>query len=492
MNEPEKENYKKKKNLNILKVCALILIVIIGISIYKFAGKNDAPIITNNKTQSEETITVPATSNNVLEEKPNSEPVIENNEIKNEVEPKKVDETLTFLANKDIKFSDLQLPDDISGAPKLAIIIDDLGGWVSGTEELMTIDTPLTVAIMPLGDHVKREAEAAKKQGFSIILHQPMEPLNSGLNLGPGGITVDMSDDEIRQILRNNIELIPGLCGINNHMGSKATSDSRVMQIVLEEAKSKGLFFFDSVTISDSIVTSVADTLDMKTLINVKFLDNENTEEYVTKALFEAVNIAQQRGYAAVIGHVRKNTIATLKKLIPQIEQMGIEFVTLDELYEDEEIDTRLQFVSVKRLNSIPAVSTTKKEESEKLEKNNENIEKEIIEEQSYVVKNGNDLKVVQVQNDSLDKEVPKTNNDPNYEIDDLNNFIKTEEDLILINAQDQIIYDDTVKNDSNTEDKTDDIENRVVEEHDYLSKTNELSQDEKSIIIELNDELNF
>jgi len=70
--------------------------------------------------------------------------------------------------------------------------------------------------------------------------------------------------------------------------------------------------------------------------------------------------------------------------------------------------------------------------------------------------------------------------------------LIKTEEDLILINAQDQIIYDDTVKNDSNTEDKTDDIENRVVEEHDYLSKTNELSQDEKSIIIELNDELNF
>ena len=285
-------------------------------------------------------------------------------------------EGLSFITNKEIDFPDLKLPEDASKNAKLAIVIDDLGGWVSGTDDLMKLDIPLTVAIMPLGEHVKREAEAAAKQGFSIILHQPMEPINSELDMGPGAITVEMSDEEIRQTLRDNVSLIPGLCGISNHMGSKATSDPRVMQIVLEEVKDMGMFFFDSVTLSDSVVTSVANSLDMKTLINVKFLDNQNTEEYVTNALLDAANIAKQRGYAAVIGHVRKNTMSALKKVIPQIEEMGVEFVTLDELYEDDQIDTRLQFVAVKHLKSTPVTSNAKDDKPKSTTKTVESREK--------------------------------------------------------------------------------------------------------------------
>lgn len=345
-----------------------VLVVVIAISVSGCGKKDDVSDVQNNSSVDASPVIA---DNFIVDHMDTDETKYDNNLTKDGWT-----KGLSFVTNKEIKFPDLKLPEDASKNAKLAIVIDDLGGWVSGTDDLMKLEIPLTVAIMPLGEHVKREAEAASKQGFSVILHQPMEPINSGLDMGPGAITVEMSDEEIRQTLRDNVSLIPGLCGISNHMGSKATSDPRVMQIVLEEARDMGLFFFDSVTLSDSVVTSVANSLDMKTLINVKFLDNQNTEEYVTNALLDAANIAKQRGYAAVIGHVRKNTMSTLKKVIPEIEKMGVEFVTLDELYEDDQIDTRLQFVAVKHLKSTPVTSTAKDDKPKSTTKTVESPEK--------------------------------------------------------------------------------------------------------------------
>ena len=249
----------------------------------------------------------------------------------------------------------------IGGKPRLAIVIDDLGEGLASTKELFKLSGyPLTVAVMPRVSNSAKEATEAAEKGFCVIMHQPMQPISAAAGLGAGAITTDMSDEEILAVMRANFDILPNVVGVNNHMGSKVTSDYRTMKVILEEIQRRGLFFFDSMTTGSSVVTKVAESLGMKILINVKFLDHENTEEYVTEAIMDAVNMAEQRGYAVVIGHTRKATISALTKILPQLVEMGVELVTLEDLMNDAALDTTMQFVPVKKgapSSTLPIVS---------------------------------------------------------------------------------------------------------------------------------------
>ncbi|MCR4426589.1 MAG: divergent polysaccharide deacetylase family protein [Firmicutes bacterium] len=225
------------------------------------------------------------------------------------------------------------LPKPAGGKPALlAIVIDDLGYGVPGTAELMELHAPITVAILPGGTHAAKEAEMARERGYGVILHQPMEALDGSKNPGPAAISVDMSDESIRRTLQANLALLPAVDGVSNHMGSRATSDPRVMRVVLEEVGRRGLYFFDSYTTSGSVVSQVAAEVGTPVLVNAKFLDSETSETYVMDALRSAAKIALARGSAAAIGHVRPATIRALAGMIPELQAAGIRLVRLSDL----------------------------------------------------------------------------------------------------------------------------------------------------------------
>ena len=117
----------------------------------------------------------------------------------------------------------------------LAIVIDDFGNNMPGTEEILNLPIKLTAAIMPFLPSTKSDAELAFKNGHDIIVHLPMEPKKGKKTwLGPQAITTDLSDDEIRRRVVAAIQDVPHAVGMNHHMGSKATEDERVMRIVLD------------------------------------------------------------------------------------------------------------------------------------------------------------------------------------------------------------------------------------------------------------------
>ena len=120
-----------------------------------------------------------------------------------------------------------------SQAPVMAVIIDDWGYDSQAMEPFFNYPFPLTLAVLP---HLPRSVETAErgmKWGHHIILHQPMEPIDSLQDPGPGAVYIQMSDQEIAAQILNNLQSLPAVVGMNNHMGSKATSDPRVMGQVL-------------------------------------------------------------------------------------------------------------------------------------------------------------------------------------------------------------------------------------------------------------------
>jgi len=171
-----------------------------------------------------------------------------------------------------------------------------------------------------------KDVIAASKEA---MLHLPMEPYNSSYVQNNGNmVLISMLNNEIEHIVIKNLNSLPDVVGVNNHMGSKATSDDRVMFAVLSAVKSKGLFFIDSRTSIKSVAYDMAKQQHIKTAKNEIFLDTDKTEEKIQMRLRQLINLAKNKGFAVGIGHVtRPTTIKVLKKMMPVYEEQGINFV---------------------------------------------------------------------------------------------------------------------------------------------------------------------
>lgn len=214
----------------------------------------------------------------------------------------------------------------------IVIVIDDVGYDLKLLESFLPIPVPITFAILPGVPHTTEAALLLSLYEQEILLHQPMENV-LGLDPGPGTLESSMSDDELRDHLLANIQQIPGIVGMNNHMGSKGTQDRRIMNIVLEVAQELNLFFLDSRTTAQSVAKELSSSKQLPFMERHVFLDNETTREAILDALLTGLEQASTRGYAVMIGHVWTQELADiLLELYPDILDQGYDFVSLMDL----------------------------------------------------------------------------------------------------------------------------------------------------------------
>jgi polysaccharide deacetylase 2 family uncharacterized protein YibQ len=204
--------------------------------------------------------------------------------------------------------------------PRIAIIIDDLGNSKEVDDEVLSIDAPLTVAVLPLLPGSKKTAESASSNGKEVMLHLPMEPLDyPQANPGQGALFTSMDDIAIVTQLYEDIKSVPGAVGVNNHMGSRFTEDRERMRIVLKQIKDHGLYFIDSKTSPKSRNGNMAREIGLKSASRDVFLDNGQDEDYIAGQIEELKSIARKKGSAIGIGHPHPETIAALRKAIPEM-----------------------------------------------------------------------------------------------------------------------------------------------------------------------------
>jgi polysaccharide deacetylase 2 family uncharacterized protein YibQ len=215
---------------------------------------------------------------------------------------------------------------------KLAIIIDDFGGGVAGTREMMELEISLTFAVIPHRNSSQREAQEARERGYQVLLHMPMEPLNEKLPPGPGAITAGMAPEEIREAVAAALEEVPGAVGVNNHMGSKVTAREELMLPFLEAVGERGLFFIDSRTTNKSVAAALARQLAIPTAENRIFLDNERELESIKAQLRRAAELAREEGEVIAIGHVHPAMAQALQEFVPELEEQGVELVFASQL----------------------------------------------------------------------------------------------------------------------------------------------------------------
>ena len=217
---------------------------------------------------------------------------------------------------------------------RLSIIIDDFGAIDNQVaNSFIQLPIALTLAVIPGHKTSQQVARQAVAAGHQVLLHLPMQPKDGDLG-EENGILVDLPEDEIRRRVRWALAEIPQAAGVNNHMGSLATENRKVMCAVLEEIKAAGKFFVDSRTSSQSVALDVAKELGFSCDRSDGFLDSEDDAAQIKRRLEALAEKALQNGSAIGIGHIRANTLQALRDMIPRLEKKGVQFAHVSRVLE--------------------------------------------------------------------------------------------------------------------------------------------------------------
>ena len=217
--------------------------------------------------------------------------------------------------------------DDISSG-LIAILIDDFGYfWDDRVDELLRMPIPLGIAIIPGHEHSTRIAKSAVSRGKEVILHLPMEPYDYRGGEEEYIIMSGMTESEISERISRALISVPGAVGLNNHQGSKVTSEVKIIQRFLAVIRPYDLYFIDSATHASSVGYSEALKIGIPAAKRSVFLDDSEDLMTVEQRIHELKKVAQRRGSAIGIGHINDETISVLKREIPSMIEEGFKFV---------------------------------------------------------------------------------------------------------------------------------------------------------------------
>ena len=210
---------------------------------------------------------------------------------------------------------------------KIILIIDDFGYRNDEISDgFLNLNIKLTCAVIPGHAYSTTFSKKASEKGFEIIVHMPME--NSGDNRGEENFVLlrDLDSVLVRDRIRTAFEQIPQAIGMNNHQGSVATADLKIMNYVAEALKEENKFFIDSRTTPETVAEQVMRSWRIPFAKRNVFLDNDPEEEKIISQLLSLAEIAERDGYAIGIGHVKKSTLDVLRIKIPELISQGFEF----------------------------------------------------------------------------------------------------------------------------------------------------------------------
>lgn len=226
-------------------------------------------------------------------------------------------------------------------APRIAIIIDDLGNqWHEG-ERIIHLPGALTLSIMPYTPFAVRLAKLAHRNHKEVMLHLPMESMDERF-LGRGGLDEQMNQAQFDKTLYQSLAAVPDISGVNNHMGSRLTQDPVRMGWLMAGLLRHGeLYFVDSRTTRLTQAATVAREYGLEHASRDVFLD-DNMAAQIHHQWRYLVKLARFKGSAIAIGHPYPETVKFLQQALPTLEQDGIKLVPVSKLIEWRQTRSRL------------------------------------------------------------------------------------------------------------------------------------------------------
>lgn len=210
------------------------------------------------------------------------------------------------------------------GRPAITVIVDDMGWMHPHTEQAVALPGPLTLAWFPFSPRLDVQVPAAMAFGHETMLHMPMQAhSNSIAQTGPNPLRIDLPAEVNLARLRAAIAAVPESVGLNNHMGSVATRNVPLMDMVAAEAKTHGFLFLDSLTVAHSVALPCAEAAGVPAAGRDVFIDYKMKPEVIRDQLALIEAMARRTGHCIAIGHPRPMTLDALAAWLPTLPGKG-------------------------------------------------------------------------------------------------------------------------------------------------------------------------
>ncbi len=218
-------------------------------------------------------------------------------------------------------------------APRIAIIIDDLGYHFAAGRRAIDLPGPVSFSFLPGGPRARALAERAHRRGKDVLLHLPLQAYRDDARREPSEITIDMGRGRVANVFAEALSAVPHVIGINSHRGSLLTRHPGHMQWLMEEISAReGLFFVDSFTHHRSVALQLARENGVLATRRDVFLDPDSSPETVAREFDRMKRLARKRGQVVAIGHPHPATLELLERELPRLAEEGFHLVGIREL----------------------------------------------------------------------------------------------------------------------------------------------------------------
>ena len=144
------------------------------------------------------------------------------------------------------------------------------------TDQAVALPGPLTLAWFPFAQKLPEQVAAAAARGHEAMLHMPMQislRQHPADRAGPAAHR-PAAEPSTSALLRDAIDAVPAIVGVNNHMGTVATLDPLLMELVAREVHAHGMLFLDSVVVPHSVALCCAELAGVPAAARDVFIDN--------------------------------------------------------------------------------------------------------------------------------------------------------------------------------------------------------------------------
>lgn len=221
-----------------------------------------------------------------------------------------------------------------AGRPMIAVIIDDMGVDRRRSERAVALPGPLTLSYLTYARDLTQQTAAAHRAGHELMVHVPMQPISRDADPGPNALRIDLGPDELARRIDWALSRFSGYVGINNHEGSRFTTDATGMAEVLRALHRRGLLYVDSRTTAKTVAPGLARALGVPYAERNVFLDDSNDVASVEVQVGRLEQSALRNGYAIAIGHPREATLAVLASWLPKLRDRGFVLVPVSAIVE--------------------------------------------------------------------------------------------------------------------------------------------------------------
>lgn len=222
----------------------------------------------------------------------------------------------------------------------IAIVVDDMG-YSYLENEIFKLSPKISISIIPDAPFATERNSQAQQQGRNILIHLPMQPMNYH-SIEKHNLHTGMNAKDVQTIMDFATSKVPNAIGLNNHMGSRATADEQLMNLLMQQLQQRNLNFLDSMTTAKSVARAKANAHGVKNLRRDIFLDDANDFPSLHQQWQKAINHARKHGVTVMIMHPRPHSLQVLKQGLANLPS-DIELIKINQLWNKQ---TSSKFIS--------------------------------------------------------------------------------------------------------------------------------------------------